>query len=76
MKSKANRRSLRTIAQFVVGGGFTALVTAVANGLEPYVLGIVLATCTVMVTWGQNYLEDHEVVPTFLPAPPPQDPGA
>lgn len=76
MESKANRRSLRTIAQFIVGGGFTALVTAIASGLEPYVLGIVLAVCTCAVTWGQNYLEDHEIVPTLFPAPPPQDPQA
>ncbi len=74
MRSKANRRSLRTIAQFIVGGGFTALIAAITAGMEPYVLGIVLAVSTVAVTWGQNFLEENEIIPTIFPAPPPQDP--
>lgn len=76
MESKANRRSLRTIAQLLVSGGFTALVAAISSGLEPHVVGLILAASQVAVTWGQNFLEQKEIIPTIFPAPPPQDPQA
>lgn len=76
MKSKANRRSLRTIVQFVLGGGFTALVALMAEGLDSRTTALILAAGTLAVTWVQNYAEEHEIIPTLLPAPPPNDPEA
>lgn len=71
--TRANRRGLRTLAQLVVSGGFTALVAALSAGLSPWQVGIVLACSQLAVTWGQNFLEGRELVPELLaptaPAP-------
>lgn len=69
MKSKANRRTLRTIIQFVLGGGLTTLIATIVNGLSPLLTGFVLAAGTLIVTWVQNYAEDHEIIDVVLPAP-------
>ena len=69
MKSKANRRTLRTIIQFVLGGGLTGLLAALANGLSPLLTAFVLAIGTLIVTWVQNYAEDHAIIDVVLPAP-------
>lgn len=73
MRSKANRRSLRTIIQFVLGGGLLTMITAMSNGLSSQMTAIVLAIGTITVTWVQNYAEDHEIIPVILPAPPPEN---
>lgn len=72
MRSKANRRSLRTIIQFILGGGFTGLVAIMAQGLSARFTALILAGGTIAVTWVQNYAEDHEIIPVILPAPPPE----
>lgn len=69
MKSEANRRTLRTIIQFILGGGLTGLLAALANGLSPLLTAFVLAAGTITVTWVQNYAEDHEIISTILPEP-------
>lgn len=70
--NRANRRSLRTIAQLIVSAGFTALVSVVAEGLTPFQAGVTLAAAQVAVTWAQNFLEGKELVPEFLPPSPPE----
>lgn len=70
MRSKANRRSLRTLVQFVLGGGLTGLVAVAADDLSALATAFLFAACTVAVTWCQNYAEDHGIIPTILPAPP------
>ncbi len=69
MHSEANRRSLRTIIQFVLSGGLTTLVAIMSNGLSPKTVGLILAVTHVAITWVQNYAEDHEIIPVVLPAP-------
>lgn len=73
MRSKANRRSLRTIIQFILGGGLTGLIAVMANGLSPRLTALILAMGTIAVTWVQNYSEDHEIIPVILPSPPPDN---
>lgn len=69
MKSKANRRTLRTIIQFILGGGLTTLIATIVNGLSPLLTGFVLAAGTLIVTWVHNYAEDHEIISTIFPSP-------
>lgn len=69
--TRAIRKAIRTALQLIASGGLTALVTAIAGGLSPYVSGIVLAVSAVLVTFVQNALEDARAVPTILPSPPP-----
>lgn len=69
MRSKANRRTLRTIIQFILGGGFTTLTVAMSNGLSPLFTALILSISTIVVVWVQNYAEDHEIIPVVLPAP-------
>ncbi len=68
MYSKANTRALRTIIQFILGGGLTALITLMSDGLGPKMTGVILAIGTVCVTWVQNYAEDHELLPVLFPS--------
>lgn len=72
MRSKANRRSLRTIIQFILGGGLLSLIAVISNGLSSKMTALILAVTTVAVTWTQNYAEDHGIIPVVLPAPPPE----
>jgi hypothetical protein len=74
MRSKANRRSARTIIQFILGGGLTALVAVMTQGLSSRETGLILAVVTVTVTWTQNYAEDHEIIPVILPTPSKDNP--
>lgn len=70
MRSKANRRSLRTLVQFILGGSFTGLVAVLAQGLSTRATAIILAVGTLVVTWVQNYAEDHKIIRTVFPSPP------
>lgn len=70
MRSKANRRSARTIIQFILGGGLTTLIIAMSDGFSPKVTALLFAVVTIVFTWTQNYAEDHEIIPVILPAPP------
>jgi hypothetical protein len=76
MRSKANRRSLRTLIQFILGGGFLTMINATADGLSTRATALILGAATIAITWVQNYAEDHEIIPTILPAPPPDPPQA
>ncbi len=76
MRSKANRRSLRTIIQFILGGGLLTFASAMSDGLSSRMTALILMAATVAVTWVQNYAEDHEIIPVILPAPPPESPHA
>lgn len=69
MHSKANRRTLRTIIQFVLSGGLTTLAAIMSDGLSARQVGLILAIVHISVTWVQNYAEDHEIISTVLPAP-------
>lgn len=73
MRSKANRRSLRTIIQFILGGGFLTLMTVLSDGLSAKSTALILAGGTIAITWVQNYAEDHKIIPVILPAPPPNN---
>ncbi|MDP9472118.1 MAG: hypothetical protein M3Q71_15860 [Chloroflexota bacterium] len=61
----ASRRALRTLAQFVVAGGFTAMVDAYIVGLDTGEKATVLAVAQLVVTFAQNYLEDLGSIPAI-----------
>jgi hypothetical protein len=67
--NRAIRRTLRTLAQLIAAGGLTGLVAAVADGLTPYVAGIVLAASTLGATFLQNLLEGVGAVAPVLDDP-------
>lgn len=67
--SDATRRALRTLFQFVVAGGLTALVNTAADGLDSSWLALVQAVNQLLVTFAQNWLEDNTGVPAILKAP-------
>lgn len=69
MRSKANRRTARTLVQFILSGSFTAFVASMSGGVSPVMAGLVLAASHLTVTWVHNYAEDHELIPEILPAP-------
>ena len=68
--NRANCRALRTLAQLVVSAGFTAAVAVIVQGLSATQAGAVLAGAQLVVTWGQNWLEAHDLVPELLPPAP------
>ncbi len=61
------RKAIRTILQLVAGGGLTALVSALAGGLDPSVQGIVLGAWTTAIAFAQNALESVGTIPVLLP---------
>lgn len=63
------RKAARTVLQMAAAGSLTAIVAAVADGLNPTVAGVVLAGWGVLVTFLQNYLETAGTIPTLLPTP-------
>jgi hypothetical protein len=63
------RKAARTVLQMAAAGSLTAVVAAVADGLNPTVAGFVLAGWGVLVTFLQNYLETAGTIPTLLPTP-------
>lgn len=74
--SKALRRTARTLLQFVAAGGLTALVAALADGLDPVVTALVLAGGQALVAWAQNTLEELNVIPVLLPTTDLTRPGS
>lgn len=71
--SRGIRKGLRTVAQVAAGGALTALVTAVADGLEPATQGLVMGAWVALVAFAQNWAESSGAVPTLLPSPPPEE---
>ena len=65
------RRGVRTLLQTVAGGGLTALVTLIADGLSPAVSGALIAVFGALVALAQNYLEAAGRVPVLLPTRTP-----
>ncbi len=60
----ASRRALRTLAQFVVAGGFTAMIDAYIVNLGTGEQATVLALSQLVITFAQNYLEDLGAIPS------------
>lgn len=63
------KKGLRTVAQVVAGGALTALVTALAGGLDPSVQGIVMGAWIALVAFSQNWAEGAGKVSVLLPTP-------
>lgn len=63
------RKGARTAVQLIAGGALTALVTAVAGGLNPQTAALVLGAWTVVVAIAQNVAETAGKVPVLLPTP-------
>lgn len=62
-------KGLRTLLQTIAGGGLTALVSALAGGLNPSLGGLLIAAFTALVAYLQNYFESKGAIPTILPTP-------
>lgn len=67
--SRGIRKGLRTIAQVAAGGALTALVTAMAGGLDPSIQAVVMGAWVALVAFCQNWAETAGKIPTFLPSP-------
>jgi hypothetical protein len=67
--NRAARKAIRTLLQVIASGGLTALVSAIAGGIEPATAAIFMAAWTVIVTYTQNALEGTGTIPTLLPSP-------
>lgn len=67
--SRGVRKGLRTILQVVAGGALTALVTAMADGLEPEMQALVMGAWIALVAFAQNWAETAGKIPTVLPTP-------
>lgn len=63
------KKAARTVLQLAAGGGLTALVSAMADGLDARTQGIIMAAWTVLVTLIQNTAETAGIIPTLLPTP-------
>lgn len=66
---RSSRRTIRTLLQLIASGALTAAVTALADGLDPSVSGLVMAGWMLVVTKTQNKLEEDGTIPTILPSP-------
>lgn len=62
----ANARVVRSVLQFIAGGGLTALVAVLADGLSPASSAGLLAFNTLAVTMAQNFLEARGTIPSIL----------
>jgi hypothetical protein len=62
-------RTLRTVFQLIVALAGTGIVSQWADGLDPAVAAVVLAGFQAVVTFGQNWLEEHKIVPAILKKP-------
>lgn len=72
MNAPANRgfrKGIRTLIQTIAGGGLTALVTVLADGLSPEVSIILMAVFTAITAFAQNWLETAGKIGTLLPSP-------
>lgn len=56
------RRVVRSLLQFVAGGGLTALVAAATDGLAPETATILTIAFGTLVSALQNVLEDKGVI--------------
>lgn len=63
------KKGLRTIGQVIVGGGATALVAALADGLSPRNAALLLGAFTALAAFLQNYGEGSGHLPVLLPTP-------
>ena len=63
-------RALRTLMQFVLAGGLTAILNAASPGLGPSTLAVVTGAVLYATTYAQNWLEDRGLVPALLKTPP------
>lgn len=59
-------RVFRTLLQLIVAGGLTALISLLANGLDPAWTALILAGWQAVVTAAQNYLEATKIIPAIL----------
>lgn len=65
-KQDATHRAIRTLLQLVAGGGTTALIDALVVSLTPSQQAIVTAVNVLVISFAQNWLEDHDKIPTLL----------
>lgn len=63
------KKAGRTIIQMVASGGMTALVNALAHGLDPTAQLAVAAAWMWLVTFLQNAGETKGIIPILLPTP-------
>lgn len=63
------KKGLRTVAQVVAGGALTALVTALAGGLDPSTQGVVMGAWIAFVAFSQNWAEGAGKIGVLLPTP-------
>ncbi len=73
--NRALRKATRTLLQVVASGAMTALIAAIAGGLQATTAAVVLAGWTVVVTYVQNALEGAGAIPTLLPSKLPGEGG-
>lgn len=65
--SDATRRALRTLFQWIIAGGLTALAGALFDA-ESEVIALIHAFNMLCVTFAQNWLEDNTQFPAMLKA--------
>lgn len=61
------KKAGRTILQLAAGGALTALVSALAGGLDPGTQAVVMAAWTALMAALQNAGEARGVIPVLLP---------
>jgi hypothetical protein len=64
--SDAQKRSLRTLVQALIGALGAGLLNVLAGGLDPQVLAVIAVVLTTVFTATLNALEDSGRVPTVL----------
>lgn len=69
--ARGTRKALRTVLQLAAGGGLTALISVMSDGLAPATSGLIMAAWTTFVAFAQNSLETAGIIPTVLPTAPP-----
>jgi hypothetical protein len=65
--SQGLRRGLRSLLQVAAGGGLTALVALVADGLSPGAAVAITVAWGAIVAFLHNYLEAAGKIPVLLP---------
>lgn len=63
------RRAGRTALQLIAGGGLTELTEEVVGGLDGTARALAVLGFAFVVSWAQNELEDHDVIPALFKAP-------
>lgn len=68
--SDALRRAIRTLLQFIAGGGLSVLVTEVIADVDDTTAkAAITVVAAFLVSFAQNELEDRDVIPALLKAP-------